>query len=118
MRFSVAALITLAIGAMAAPQQGASPYPMPGNDVTVGVAGDTCGKDMELSCCNHVDQSGDSSMEADGILAGALQGVLADGEVGLFSGCSKLSVTACECFPSAIPTLKNIKSPSIDMYLQ
>ncbi|KAI0871005.1 hypothetical protein GGS24DRAFT_83092 [Hypoxylon argillaceum] len=94
MRFSVAALITLAIGAMAAPQQGASPYPMPGNDVTVGVAGDTCGKDMELSCCNHVDQSGDSSMEADGILAGALQGVLADGEVGLFSGCSKLSVTA------------------------
>ncbi|KAI0117860.1 hypothetical protein GGR51DRAFT_500353 [Nemania sp. FL0031] len=97
MRFSVAAIFTFTLGALAAPSPApapSSPYPMPGNDVTVGVAGDTCGSEMELSCCNHVEQKGDTSFEADGILAGALEGVLADGEVDLFSGCSKLSVTA------------------------
>ncbi|KAI0444557.1 hypothetical protein F4803DRAFT_511132 [Xylaria telfairii] len=95
MRFSVAAVFTFAIGALAAPSPAPpSPYPMPGNSVTVGQAGDSCGRDFELSCCNHVEQSGDSSMEASGLLAGALQGVLADGELGLFSGCSKLDVAA------------------------
>ncbi|KAI1197688.1 hypothetical protein F5X97DRAFT_324319 [Nemania serpens] len=95
MRFSVAAVFTFALGALAAPSpQASSPYPKPGDDVTVGVAGDTCGKDMQLSCCNQVKQSGDSVMEADGLLAGALQGVLADGELGLFSGCSKLDISA------------------------
>ncbi|KAI8949210.1 hypothetical protein F4801DRAFT_580606 [Xylaria longipes] len=95
MRFSVAAVFTFAIGALAAPSpMPQSPYPMPGNSVTVGQAGDSCGRDFELSCCNHVEQSGDSSMDANGLLAGALQGVLADGELGLFSGCSKLSVAA------------------------
>ncbi|GAP93287.1 putative rodlet peptide [Rosellinia necatrix] len=94
MRFSVAAVITFAIGAFARPSGPSSPFPRPGGDVTVSQAGDTCGSEMELSCCNHVDQSGDSVMEASGILAGALQGVLADGELGLFSGCSKLNVAA------------------------
>ncbi|KAI0546271.1 hypothetical protein F4679DRAFT_598740 [Xylaria curta] len=95
MRFSVAAVFTFAIGALAHPSpQYASPYPMPGNSVTVGQAGDSCGRDFELSCCNHVEQKGDSAMDANGLLAGALQGVLADGELGLFSGCSKLDVAA------------------------
>ncbi|KAI0403977.1 hypothetical protein F4802DRAFT_268862 [Xylaria palmicola] len=92
MRFSVAAIFTFALGALAHPSpQG---VPMPGNSVTVGQAGDTCGSEMELSCCNQIDQSGDSSLAASGLLAGALQGVLQDGTLGLFSGCSKLSVTA------------------------
>ncbi|KAI1121713.1 hypothetical protein F5Y10DRAFT_95974 [Nemania abortiva] len=95
MRFSVAAIFTLAIGAIAAPQpQASSPYPMPGKDVTVGVAGDTCGSDMELSCCNHVEQKGDTNFDSEGILGGALSGVLSDAEVELFSGCSKLTITA------------------------
>ncbi|KAI1424725.1 hypothetical protein F5Y12DRAFT_714963 [Xylaria sp. FL1777] len=94
MRFTIATVVTFAVGALALPQLPQIPkYPSPG-DVTVGVAGDTCGENMELSCCNHVDQSGDSVMEAEGILAGALQGVLAGGEVGLFSGCAKLTLTA------------------------
>ncbi|KAI0205302.1 hypothetical protein F4808DRAFT_456296 [Astrocystis sublimbata] len=93
MRFSIAAVVTLAVGAFALPSP-SSPYPQPGNSVTVGQAGDSCGRDFELSCCNHVEQSGDSEMVAEGLLAGALQGVLADGELGLFSGCSKLDVAA------------------------
>ncbi|KAI1438301.1 hypothetical protein GGR50DRAFT_640881 [Xylaria sp. CBS 124048] len=92
MRFSVAAVFAFAMGVIAMPSAPSAPS-VPG-DVTVGQAGDSCGRDLELSCCNHVDQSGDSVMEADGILAGALQGVLAGGELGLFSGCSKLTVTA------------------------
>ncbi|KAI1822742.1 hypothetical protein F4861DRAFT_374077 [Xylaria intraflava] len=94
MRFTVAAVLTFAIGALAMP----SPSPPVSNgipgDVTVGQAGDSCGRDLELSCCNEVHQSGDQNFDADGILAGALQGVLADGNLGLFSGCSKLTVTA------------------------
>ncbi len=107
MQFSIATVFTLALGALAlpSPQLNSMPSPPGGGDVTVGVAGDTCGKDMELSCCNHVDQSGDSVMEAEGILAGALQGVLAGGEVGLFSGCSKLTVTARMC-PQATFSLR------------
>ena len=93
MRFSIAAAFALATGVIA------SPYPQGGtagvgNDVTIGKAGDTCGEDFELSCCNSVDQTGDSTNAASGLLAGALQGVLAGGELGLFNGCSKLSVTA------------------------
>ncbi|KAI0456703.1 hypothetical protein F5B21DRAFT_122637 [Xylaria acuta] len=95
MRFSVAAVFTFAIGALAAPSPAPqSAFPMPGNSVTVGQAGDSCGRDFELSCCNHVEQSGDQSIDSDGLLAGALSGVLADGELGLFSGCSKLDVAA------------------------
>ncbi|KAI1171927.1 hypothetical protein F4777DRAFT_582478 [Nemania sp. FL0916] len=95
MRFSVVAILSLAMGVMAAPQpQVASPYPRPGDDVTVEMAGDTCGADMELSCCNNVKQSGDSVNEASGILAGVLSGTLENGDVGLFSDCSKLTVTA------------------------
>ncbi|KAI0196690.1 hypothetical protein EV127DRAFT_85865 [Xylaria flabelliformis] len=94
MRFSVAAVFTFAIGALAAPSPVAQ-YPAPGNSVTVGQAGDTCGKDFELSCCNKVKQTGDTSSSAEGLLAGALQGgVLGDGDLDLFDGCSKLTVTA------------------------
>ncbi|KAI0814490.1 hypothetical protein GGR55DRAFT_632019 [Xylaria sp. FL0064] len=94
MRFTIATVFTLALGAVAFPSPQAPTYPAPG-DVTVGMAGDTCGKDMELSCCNKVEQNGDKVTSSDGILAGLLGGdggVLGKGE--LFSGCSKLTVTA------------------------
>ena len=91
MRFSVAATLILAAGVIARPQGGTAGV---GNDVTIGQAGDTCGQDLELSCCNSVKQSGDSTNVASGILAGLLGGVLQDGDVGLFDGCSKLTVTA------------------------
>ncbi|KAI1736644.1 hypothetical protein F4680DRAFT_468893 [Xylaria scruposa] len=99
MRFSVAAVFTFAIGALAhpspAPQSYGAPYALPpGNSVTVGQAGDTCGKDMELSCCNKVRQSGDSKTEASGLLAGLLGSGLENADVGLFDQCSKLTVTA------------------------
>ena len=91
MRFSVATVLTLAVSVLARPQGGTAGV---GNDVTIGQAGDTCGQDLELSCCNDVDQSGDSTNVASGLLAGALGGLLQNGDLGLFSGCSKLSVTA------------------------
>ncbi|KAI1637559.1 hypothetical protein F4809DRAFT_316414 [Biscogniauxia mediterranea] len=111
MQFSVAVIATFALGAIAAPQNaggvgsgiggvgqgignGVGNFPAVPGDVTVGQAGDTCGSDLDLSCCDDVDQSGDSVNEASGLLAGALQGVLQDGELGLFSGCSKLNVAA------------------------
>ncbi len=92
MRFTIATVLALAAGALAAPQLGGSPGV--GNDVTVGQAGDNCGQDLELSCCNNVKQSGDSTSVASGLLAGTLGGILSEGEVGLFSGCSKLNVAA------------------------
>ncbi|KAI8626329.1 hypothetical protein F5Y19DRAFT_478696 [Xylariaceae sp. FL1651] len=93
MQFSVVAVLTFALGALAAPSPQSVGNSIPG-DVTIGQAGDTCGEDFELSCCNDVDQSGDSVTEASGILSGLLQGTLEGGDVGLFSGCSKLTVTA------------------------
>ncbi|KAI0471049.1 hypothetical protein GGR56DRAFT_127108 [Xylariaceae sp. FL0804] len=103
MRVSVVAVLTFALGAYAMPSAsaveerqigGLDNIPRPPSDTTIGQAGSTCGRDMQLSCCNNVRQDGDSVDEAQGILAGALQGVLQDGTVGLFDGCSKLSVTA------------------------
>ena len=93
MHFSIAATLALATGVFA------SPYPQGGtagvgNDVTIGQAGDTCGSDLELSCCNSVKQTGDSTNVASGLLSGLLGGALENGELGLFNGCSKLSVTA------------------------
>ncbi|KAI1255731.1 hypothetical protein MGN70_002471 [Eutypa lata] len=93
MRFTTTAVLSLVASALAAPQP---PMGSPdiGSDVTIGQAGDTCGQDLELSCCNDVDQSGDSTNVASGILAGLMGGALENGDLGLFSGCSKLSVAA------------------------
>ncbi|KAI0977576.1 hypothetical protein F4678DRAFT_455728 [Xylaria arbuscula] len=93
MRFTIATVFTLALGALAAPSPQAPKYPAPG-DVTVGQAGDTCGKDMDLSCCNKVVQQGDSQTDSDGILSGLAGGLLEGANLDLFSGCSKLTVTA------------------------
>ncbi|KAI2603643.1 hypothetical protein GGR54DRAFT_461805 [Hypoxylon sp. NC1633] len=98
MQFTIVAALTFALGALGAPQLGGPPGangipPVPG-DVTVGQAGDTCGSDLDLSCCNSVDQSGDAINTADGLLAGLLEGTLQDGDIGLFDGCSKLNVAA------------------------
>ncbi|KAI1339428.1 hypothetical protein F5Y15DRAFT_415837 [Xylariaceae sp. FL0016] len=93
MQFSIVATLTFALGAIAAPAKSAN-VPSIGPSTTIGQAGDTCGADMDLSCCNNVDQSGDSTDVAEGILSGLLQGTLEKGTVGLFSGCSKLSVAA------------------------
>jgi hypothetical protein len=112
MRFTVAVL-AFALGAMAHPSpQNFSP-PI-GNDVTIGQAGDRCGQDLQLSCCNKVKQVEGSQTEASGLLAGLLGGALENADVDIFDGCSKLTVTArksisnhiCQkiwvlrCFPS------------------
>ncbi|KAI1371368.1 hypothetical protein F4677DRAFT_435883 [Hypoxylon crocopeplum] len=95
MQFSIVATLAFALGAMAAPQSSGSSSltPVPG-DVTVGQAGDTCGSDLDLSCCDKVDQSGDAINTASGLLSGLLEGGLEGGELGLFDGCSKLNVAA------------------------
>ncbi|KAI1647308.1 hypothetical protein F4815DRAFT_435501 [Daldinia loculata] len=97
MQFTIVAALTMALGALGAPQLGGPPNtripPVPG-DVTVGQAGDTCGSDLDLSCCDKVDQSGDAINTAEGLLAGLLEGGLEDATVGLFDGCSKLNVAA------------------------
>ncbi|KAI0431918.1 hypothetical protein F5Y09DRAFT_340158 [Xylaria sp. FL1042] len=91
MRFTIATVFTLALGVAALPSPQAPKYPAPG-DVTVGMAGDTCGKDMELSCCNKVEQTGDQTNAADGILAGLLNGGV--DHLDILSQCSKVTVTA------------------------
>ncbi|KAI0017010.1 hypothetical protein F4780DRAFT_782737 [Xylariomycetidae sp. FL0641] len=91
MRFTIAAIAAFAMGAVAVPTTGSGGIP---GDVTVGQAGDTCGSNFDLSCCNKVDQSGDAVNEASGILSGLLGGGLEGGDLGLFSGCSKLNVAA------------------------
>lgn len=97
MQFTIAATLAFALGAVAMPQLGGPPRggnrlpPVPG-DVTVGQAGDTCGSDLDLSCCNEVDQSGDAVNYAEGLLAGLLTGGLEEGALGLFDSCSKLNI--------------------------
>ncbi|KAI1406390.1 hypothetical protein F4819DRAFT_245730 [Hypoxylon fuscum] len=100
MQFTIVAALTFALGVMGAPQLGGGAPsgagripPVPG-DVTVGQAGDTCGSDLDLSCCNEVDQSGDAINTAEGLLSGLLEGGLEEGKLGLFDSCSKLNVAA------------------------
>ena len=86
----------LAIGAIASPMpqdgnSGDNGFAVPAS-TTIGQAGDVCGSNTQLSCCNTVSQTGDSTNVASGILSGLLQGVLPDSALGLFSGCSKISV--------------------------
>ncbi|OTA99417.1 hypothetical protein M426DRAFT_86670 [Hypoxylon sp. CI-4A] len=97
MQFSIVAVL-FAATVMGAPQPSpqvgsAGPRfpPVPG-DMTVGQAGDTCGSDLDLSCCDQVDQSGDAINTADGLLAGLLEGGLEKSGLGLFDGCSKLNL--------------------------
>ncbi|KAI8956614.1 hypothetical protein F5Y11DRAFT_148561 [Daldinia sp. FL1419] len=107
MQFTIVTALTFALGALAAPQLGgrpagrpasspasSNPFPPVPGDVTVGQAGDTCGSDLDLSCCDSVDQSGDAINTASGLLAGLLEGGLENGDLGLFDNCSKLSVSA------------------------
>lgn len=100
MQFKIATVVSLVACVLAAPQMGSpigvppalGPWAIP-SDTTIGQAGDTCGSKLALSCCNKVDQSGDSVAAASGLLAGVLQGTLSgkDG-LGLFDGCSKLGL--------------------------
>ncbi|KAI1365899.1 hypothetical protein F5Y08DRAFT_302923 [Xylaria arbuscula] len=94
MRFTIATTVfALAIGAIAAPNG----YPGGGNggngDVTVGQNGDSCGRDLEINCCNKVKQTGDTTKAAEGALSGLDLSGLA-GELGLFDNCSKLGISA------------------------
>jgi len=71
------------------------PPPSPPIDTTVGSAINTCGENTPLSCCNSADTSGDSSNIAFGILSGLLSGLVSGQQgLGLFNGCSKLSITS------------------------
>lgn len=93
MQFKVATLLSIIALAYAAPQVGTEIPAVPG-DITVGQAGDSCGENLSLSCCNKVDQSGDSVNEASGILSGFLGDAFSGEGLGLFDGCSKLDITA------------------------
>ncbi|RYP23541.1 hypothetical protein DL765_001055 [Monosporascus sp. GIB2] len=81
MHFSTA-LLTLVAGALAMPHQ---PAVFPRSD-------NICGNDLTLNCCNDVDQSGDAVNVANGVLAGLLGNALEGAELGLFSGCSEITV--------------------------
>ncbi|KAK7911050.1 hypothetical protein PG985_013531 [Apiospora marii] len=92
MQFTTVVVMAFATFAAAAPAAVENTVPIVPGDVTVAQAGDTCGKDMQLSCCNKADYSGDSVNAASGILSGVLGGAFAKNGLGLFDGCSKLSV--------------------------
>jgi len=75
----------------------AVPLPTVPYGTTIGSAINSCGDNTQLSCCNKADTSGDSVNEASGVLTDLLPGLLSgNGGLGLFDGCSKLSVTGCE----------------------
>ena len=68
-------------------------FPVP-SGTTIGSAINTCGDNAQLNCCNKADTSGDSVNVASGILSGLLPDIAGgNGGLGLFNGCSKLSVT-------------------------
>ncbi|KAI1841268.1 hypothetical protein JX266_012504 [Neoarthrinium moseri] len=90
MQFKLLTIVGFAAAVLAAPQVGTDIPSIPG-DLTVGQADAICGSDTSLSCCNKVDQSGDAISIADGLLSGLLGNALSGG-LGLFDGCSKLSL--------------------------
>lgn len=65
-------------------------------DTTVEQASTKCGDQAQLSCCNEATYAGDTTTEQQGVLAGALSGLIGEGSgaegLGLFKGCSKLDV--------------------------
>ncbi|KAK6212370.1 hypothetical protein LQW54_005323 [Pestalotiopsis sp. IQ-011] len=88
MQFKLFVVSALAAFAVAAPQVGG------GNngDVTVGSAGDVCGEDLELSCCNKGDTDDHSTDVASGLLSSLdIAGDLLKGAA-FFGGCSKLDL--------------------------
>ncbi|KAL4926056.1 hydrophobin family protein [Aspergillus undulatus] len=70
-------------------------FPVP-DDITVKQGSDKCGDQAQLACCNKATYAGDTTDVSDGILAGALSGLIGAGSgaegLGLFDGCSKLDV--------------------------
>lgn len=94
MQFTTVVALAFATFATAAPTTDSVPS-VPG-DLTIAQAGDTCGKDMQLSCCNKADYSGDSVNAASGILSGVLGGAFSKNGLGLFDGCSKLDIAGGE----------------------
>ncbi|CBF77990.1 RODL_EMENI RODLET PROTEIN PRECURSOR [Aspergillus nidulans FGSC A4] len=70
-------------------------FPVPEN-VTVKQASDKCGDQAQLSCCNKATYAGDTTTVDEGLLSGALSGLIGAGSgaegLGLFDQCSKLDV--------------------------
>lgn len=70
-------------------------FPVPDN-VTVKQASDKCGDQAQLSCCNKATYAGDTTDVEEGLLAGALSGLIGAGSgaegIGLFDQCSKLDI--------------------------
>ncbi|KAK5988586.1 Rodlet protein [Cladobotryum mycophilum] len=92
------ATIAITIASVAA-APGARNYPSPSSGIppiTVGQAIDACGNNLQLNCCNDVDNSVDvdSSSGVFGGLIGSLGGAVNHGHLGLFDQCSTLSVSA------------------------
>lgn len=118
MQFSVAFTLALASVATAAPGLlqglGDTKNQPTGNINHIdGSTDNTCGKDLEMNCCNEVDESGDSTEVAQGILSGL---DLANGALaGLFKGCSKLTVPVGTLTlpPSPPPLLRGLLAEPI-----
>ncbi|KAK5988587.1 Rodlet protein [Cladobotryum mycophilum] len=92
---SVATMAVLIASVAAAPKIGASTN-SPRDGVTVGQAIDACGNNLQLNCCNKVDNSVDIDNNSDvfGGLIGSLGGALNHDDIGLFDQCSSLSLSA------------------------
>ncbi|KAF3904989.1 Hydrophobin [Arthrobotrys entomopaga] len=71
-------------------------FPAP-QDVTVAQAAQTCGKDLELSCCDDTNLSVDSSTKAAGALGLDVKDIL--GKVGIFGKCNTITVPVVNLIP-------------------
>ncbi|KAL4978704.1 hypothetical protein BDW66DRAFT_148917 [Aspergillus desertorum] len=76
---------------------GASKLPVP-DGVTVAEGSAKCGEQAQLSCCNNVKYGGDTTAVSQGVAAGLLNDLLGAGSaadgLGVFTGCSKLDISA------------------------
>ena len=85
--------IALAMPALGKPQPVSSIIPRDRlSQMTVQEANNACGSGQSVSCCNSIKQ-GDNTNESDGVLSGALSGLLAGG-LSVVDQCSKIDVTA------------------------
>ena len=85
--------IALAVPALGKPQPVTSIIPRDRlSQMTIKEANNACGSGQSVSCCNSIKQ-GDNTNESDGVLSGALSGLLAGG-LSVLDQCSKIDVTA------------------------
>jgi len=95
MKFFAAALLFIST-AMALPSAVSSVFPVPAG-TTMQSAEAKCGTDAKVSCCNKTTYTHDITNDNSGLLAGVLQSAIGGGPggdgLGLFDGCSDLSLS-------------------------